>query len=50
MESRSIKDLFAAIVLAAFGLYVTIEAARFSYLTRMGRVPFPAFLVGHCHL
>ena len=42
MESRSIKDLSSAIALAAFGLYVTIEAARFSYLTEDG--PGPGFL------
>ena len=42
MERRSIKDLSSAIALAAFGLYVTIEAARFSYLTEDG--PGPGFL------
>jgi len=53
MEPRSIKDLSSAIALAVFGLYVTIEAARFSYLTEDG--PGPGFLplwlgIGICSL
>jgi hypothetical protein len=42
VEPRSIKDFFSAITLAAFGLYVTVEAARFTYLSEEG--PGPGFL------
>lgn len=42
MEPRSIKDLFSGAILAVFGLYVTIESARFSYLSEDG--PGPGFL------
>jgi hypothetical protein len=42
MEPRSTKDLSSGIALAAFGLYVTIEAARLSYLSEDG--PGPGFL------
>jgi putative tricarboxylic transport membrane protein len=42
MELRSTKDLVSGAVLAAFGVYVIIESARFSYLTEEG--PGPGFL------
>jgi len=42
MEPRSIDDLFSGAALAAFGLYVIIESARFSYSSEDG--PGPGFL------
>jgi hypothetical protein len=42
MEPRSAKDLVSGIALAAFGLYVTIVAGRFSYVSEEG--PGPGFL------
>jgi hypothetical protein len=42
MEPRSAKELFSGVLLAVFGLYVTIASARFSYLSEDG--PGPGFL------
>jgi FtsH-binding integral membrane protein len=42
MEPRGIKDFSSAIALAAFGLYVTVAAARLTYLSEEG--PGPGFL------
>jgi hypothetical protein len=42
MEPRSAKELLSGVLLAVFGLYVTIESARFSYVSEDG--PGPGFL------
>jgi putative tricarboxylic transport membrane protein len=42
MELRSAKDLVSGVALAAFGIYITVESTRFSYLTEEG--PGPGFL------
>ena len=42
MEPRSAKELFSGVILAVFGLYVTIASARFSYFSEDG--PGPGFL------
>jgi putative tricarboxylic transport membrane protein len=42
MEPRSTKDLASGIALAAFGVYVTLAAARLNYISEDG--PGPGFL------
>ncbi len=42
MELRSVKDLISGAALAAFGIYITVESTRFSYLSEEG--PGPGFL------
>jgi putative tricarboxylic transport membrane protein len=42
MERRSISDLSSGVALTLFGLYVTVVAARWDYLTEDG--PGPGFL------
>jgi putative tricarboxylic transport membrane protein len=42
MEPRSTKDLASGIALAAFGIYVTLAAARLNYISEEG--PGPGFL------
>jgi putative tricarboxylic transport membrane protein len=42
MELRNTKDLLSGVVLAAFGLYLTIASSQYSYLSEEG--PGPGFL------